>query len=301
MTLKFGGHETFVIREGWLHKGLQLQINEPELLATDDAADGFGVGRNMAKSIRHWLLATGLAERANGNRGPMIPSRMGELVWREDPYFLAPGTWWALHIELATQPGRAGAWYWFFNHFGSPRFERPTCLQSLVNYLQMHRRRLPSRRTLERDVACLLRCYARSDGNRDADPEDGNDCGLAELRLLRHSATTGLYERDSGPKPVPASAIGYNIARVWPEAAGGEGSIDIGIDRLAREPGGPGRILQMTADALFETLQQAERSSRDIEITGLGAERALRISQRAPLAWLREYYAEEAGKQAHAA
>ena len=30
--MRFGGHETFFVREGWLSKGLSLVINNPEWL-----------------------------------------------------------------------------------------------------------------------------------------------------------------------------------------------------------------------------------------------------------------------------
>ena len=64
--MKFSGHETFAIREGWLHKGLKLLIEEPELLYDEYVADFLGVGKNMSRSIRHWLEVTGLAEREAG-------------------------------------------------------------------------------------------------------------------------------------------------------------------------------------------------------------------------------------------
>ena len=159
MRWSFGGHETFVIREGWLHKGLSLLLDDPDTLSGPGAADALGVGQNMAKSIRHWLVVTGLADRAGGKRGALHITELGTLIWSQDCYFLASGTWWALHMQLVNQP-RAGAWCWFFNHFGQPRFERAVCIERLNQYLQLHRWRAPSRNTLERDISCLLRCYA---------------------------------------------------------------------------------------------------------------------------------------------
>jgi hypothetical protein len=68
--MRFGGHETFAIREGWLHKGLRLLADEPHLLADDHAADWLGVGRNMAKSIRHWLVLRRSARLPGRRRSP---------------------------------------------------------------------------------------------------------------------------------------------------------------------------------------------------------------------------------------
>ena len=66
--MRFGGHETFHIREGWLHKGVKLLLEDPKKLVHEHAADWLGVGNNMAKSIRHWLVATGLASRSGTAR-----------------------------------------------------------------------------------------------------------------------------------------------------------------------------------------------------------------------------------------
>ena len=55
--MQFGGHETFPLREGWLHKGLELVHADGRAFEDEHVSDRLGVGRNMAKSIRHWLLA----------------------------------------------------------------------------------------------------------------------------------------------------------------------------------------------------------------------------------------------------
>src|SRR5437867_7802356 len=102
--MRFGGHETFAIREGWLHKGLKLLIEQPDRLVDEYAADWLGVGRNMAKSIRHWLVATNLADQALGQRSGKTArlkvTEFGRLVYERDPYFSEIGTWWALHVNL---------------------------------------------------------------------------------------------------------------------------------------------------------------------------------------------------------
>lgn len=291
MKWSFGGHETFVIREGWLHKGLALLTSDPEALAGPQAADALGVGQNMAKSIRHWLTVTGLAERPNGKRGNQEPTGLGSLIWEEDPYFLAPGTWWALHMQLINNP-RAGAWNWFFNYFAQPRFERAVCIERLNQYLQLQRRRPPSRNTLERDLSCLLRCYATQVPPKQEDPEDGNDCGLRELGLLYHFPGSGVFQRVTDTKSIPAELIGYNIALIRAEAQGDSGTVEVSIDALAREIGGPGAALQVSAESLYEILQQAERNHPELAIAGLGAERVLRMPRRAPIDWLQLHYAE---------
>ena len=45
--MRFGGHETFPVRDGWLHKGLKLVAEEPDKLRDEHVADWLGVGRNV--------------------------------------------------------------------------------------------------------------------------------------------------------------------------------------------------------------------------------------------------------------
>ena len=53
--MRFGGHETFPVREGWLHKGLKLVAEEPDKLSHEHVADwleayykGGGLSRHAA-------------------------------------------------------------------------------------------------------------------------------------------------------------------------------------------------------------------------------------------------------------
>jgi len=89
--MRFGGHETFPIREGWLNKGLRLLIDEPEKLVDEYYADWLGVGRNMGKSIKHWLVATGLATPISTTRSTkksrLQETELGKLISKYDPYF----------------------------------------------------------------------------------------------------------------------------------------------------------------------------------------------------------------------
>ena len=54
----FGRHETFALRYGWLPKGFQAAVRNPKIFLDDLATVELGVGKNMVKSIRHWLRAT---------------------------------------------------------------------------------------------------------------------------------------------------------------------------------------------------------------------------------------------------
>ena len=138
--MKFSGHETFQVREGWLHKGMKLIAHAPQLIGDEFVSDYLGVGRNMAKSIRHWLVATNLARpiQQEKTKRPVLEfTEFGELVWECDPYFVELGTWWMLHINLVNNPSVATSWSWFFNSFTHGRFDRSVCLAVSYTHLTL--------------------------------------------------------------------------------------------------------------------------------------------------------------------
>ena len=60
--IKMKRHESFSIREGWLVKGIKAFVENNKVFSASDATDILGIGTNMVKSLKYWLLATTLIE-----------------------------------------------------------------------------------------------------------------------------------------------------------------------------------------------------------------------------------------------
>src|SRR2546430_520729 len=60
----FARHETFAPRYGWLKKGFEAIRSDGAVFSYEDAAIRLGVGKNMARAIRYWILACGVVEEA---------------------------------------------------------------------------------------------------------------------------------------------------------------------------------------------------------------------------------------------
>jgi hypothetical protein len=302
--MKYGGSETFAIREGWLHKGLKLLRTSPALLGDPYVADWLGVGRNMGKSIKHWLLATGLATVSSGpDKHPQfVSTQLGDLVASRDPYFVQHGTWWALHIELVNCPDHAAVWWWFFNHFSLTRFDRAMCLSALQTHLQLTQQRPPAQKTLQRDIACLIATYATYLPAEANDPEDADDCPFRELRLMTYSRATGACTLDASAKEIPAELLGYSLAKSLGARAEKSRMLDVTLREASNHIGGPGKAFVMGPDALFELALKSEQvlGRSNLEVAGLGAERMIRIVSRSRYEWLDAYY-DRIEAQRHAA
>ena len=61
---------------------------------------------------------------------------------------------------------------------------------------------------------------------------------------------------------------------------------------MVQTVGGPGRVLVLTNESLFELAQRAEDDlpHHDLHIVGLAGERILRIQKKSPLQWIEDCY-----------
>jgi len=287
--MKFSGHETFTIREGWLHKGMKLVHEDAQLFGDIiGASDALGVGTNMVKSIRHWLIATGLAEVSGKSDAILRPTQLGKLIWSKDPYFTDLGTWWILHVNLVRNKEQATTWYWFFNNFGHQRFDRTLCLNQLGHYLTYESSRITSASTLNRDISCLLASNSRVIPDHHSDPEDYTDCPFTELGLMNFYRLSNSYETHLNPKPVPPEIVAYCLALEFQSQA----ESGISIREAATATMGPGRAFLLTSESLYDLLVQTEQSldGKGLQIGGRGSERIVKLNDQPADEWVAAYY-----------
>ncbi len=289
--MRFGGHETFTIREGWLYKGLKLLDKEPRAFANPYVSDTLGVGRNMAKSIRHWLQVTGLISREEKPAGSLRISELGRLILEHDPYFLEIGTWWALHIQLTTQQEEAVVWPWFFNDFTLERFDRAHCQAQLQRHLELSNMRPSSPKTLARDILCLLSSYARPIPAEPGDPEDPAESPFRDLGLLTHYRDSGHYEVRREAKNIPPELFVYCLAKTFGNDHTG-GYLTIPLRDAVAIRGAPARVFALTPEVLVDTVQEAETMLEEehISLIAIGGERGVRLKNLPPLQWVGRYY-----------
>jgi len=291
LATRFGGHETFAVREGWLSKGLVLIKDNPCAFEDPLVSDDLGVGRNMAKSILHWLTVTGLVWKEK-DRSLSITDT-GEVVLAYDPYLLSVGTWWALHINLVTRREDAVVWRVFFNNFSRERFDRIGCVEELRRQLALDGQRLPGEKTLSRDVACLLSSYATILPPEDTDPEEGRESPFRSLGLVTQLRETGIYRMNRRQKDIPPAMLGYALSIMLSSKLEGNFA-DIRFSEAFAKPGSAGKTLCLDLEAFADLLDKAERSlgSELIHVRQLGGERFIRVRCISGSDWLMKYYAE---------
>ena len=251
--MHFAKHETFHIREGWLTKGLHILQENDRVFLDQEAPEILGMGKNMVRSLRYWMQATGLTEEVR--RGVLTvqrPTLLGELIREHDIYLEREATLRLIHYNLACSRDLATTWYYFFNHFASGNFTREYFLERLSHWVnaQTDKSRKVAESSLKKDFATLVKTYL-ADKSGDRTPEDSMECPLTSLGLLSSfrelndddkRVTVYRYETGDAANVHPLVFL-YVILR-W-QAENRDGARQVSLNNILREPMNAGRIFNI--------------------------------------------------------
>lgn len=186
--MAFGQHQTFYLRQHWINKGLREVREDGRFFYRDDNFEVLGVGKSMAKSIRHWLTAMQLVEDVRLTQTEVVLTELADIVMQFDPYIKSKQTLSLLHYLLVTEEDDATTWYWFFNVFNERVFNKVMLVEQLTRWTIENYPRAVSATTIKRDIDCLIQLYALKE-YRNQTPEDVIKSPFEALELIQ--ATTG--------------------------------------------------------------------------------------------------------------
>lgn len=254
----FARHETFHPRYGWLKKGFDAVVADPEVFLSQDATVRLGVGKNMVRAIRYWCRAFKLTnERSNPEHPRMFmaePTEFGTLLLGDegwDPYLENPTSLWLLHWKLLQSPCYAPVWYAVFNgaYLGN------VTDAALLREAQSLRDGRPGwgdvvDASLKKDVDCLLRMYAprRSPAKS---LEDSLDSPFAALGLVTAvEADRHLYSLNTGTKEGLADELLVFAMIDFMRTHDRGASRTMLFSRLAYDENSPGRLFRLAESEL---------------------------------------------------
>ncbi len=269
---QLSGHETFPLRYGWLKKAFDA-VSETEdneisrsVFKANDAIARFGVGRNMVSSIKHWATAIGIIEDDSRR---IKTTQFGRRIFSSgglDPYMENPATAWLVHWQLCGKPPNPPkphktTWFWAFNHFPSPLFEREMFVKGILKLARDREWPRASVSTIKNDVACFVRTYVQLQ-SRKANREDTLESPLTELGLIRSTGSRDRFRFVLGRKPSLGSGVFcYAVTEFW---SGYSSARTLSFEALAHEPGSPGRVFLLDENDLIDRLSTLEDVSNGL-------------------------------------
>lgn len=251
---QFAGHETFPLRLLWLKKAFDAigSCADVRMFQEHEAIVRFGVGRNMAASMRYWALASGYFTECDRVIGP---TELGQAVLADDgldPYLEQAATIWLVHWHVASTPNMTTTIYYAFNLLSSIEFD-PSILREEIFALVEENGWRATRGTLKRDIEVFLRSYVR---RGDVLNEDAAEPLLAELAIIREARLGGWYEFVRGPKPSLHDAVfAYALGEFW-ERSGGATTLT--VEQICYAPGSPGSVFKLDEDSVITRLMRLD-------------------------------------------
>jgi len=265
--MKFRAHDTFFIRKGWLSKGMRNVIANPDVFVSreNNPMDVLGIGANMVKALRYWMVAVGLTTEPAAGQRIQAPTRLGNLIHDNDRYFEEMGTLWLLHYQLVKasegKDTEATSWWFFYNEFKTGEFTKDDFLAQLDKYLRNSDEGEKPVRTIEDDFNCIISTYVpRIKSNPEkVRPESNIDCPLGELGLIdivgieKSGSRLKLY-RKSAPKKDTLHPL-ILLAIILDKANGAD---EVRISAIQNENGNAGKVFNLDIIDLIALLYKIE-------------------------------------------
>ena len=177
------GHESFYPREGWLTKGITSLAESPEIFYSANvikAIDALGIGANMVKSLRYWLLYFGLADIVE--RGQKLQlSELGRAILKNDPFIQQKSTLWLLHINSICN---APLWSACCKSSEMPGYSKDYLLQKLESFVKSESDKTYSTKTCASYIEVFVNTYVRTPS---LDVEGNLQSPLSKLKLLNYN------------------------------------------------------------------------------------------------------------------
>lgn len=187
--LRFSGHDTFHCREQWLLKGVQLAGNECDISIFKDSEAIFklGVGKNMVRSILHWMKAFKVIDDEN--------NQLGELTYilfkglELDPYLENEGSLWLMQYFLCST-GYASIFSAIFKDYFSDKasleFSETQIKSFLLREIEKNNQKKVTDKTLNSDFKVFIKTYVSPNKNTKTVEDDFNTPLLA-LNLVSNT------------------------------------------------------------------------------------------------------------------
>ncbi|MHC8520850.1 DUF4007 family protein [Rossellomorea sp. H39__3] len=210
--MTYGQHQSFYLRDRWLNKAIKHLKQDERFFYDDEAFEKMGLGKNMVKSLRFWVVATGVVEeKFNEERKKIhLLTPLGEILYKYDKFIQFNDTASILHYHLSSQREPATTWFWFFNIFSNGAISKDDLHISLVDWVNTHEEKKFSERSLKRDVDCMVKLYTA--GQSVIDPEEVIQSPINKTGLIKE--TKGMViKKQPSIADIGESALYYTLAK----------------------------------------------------------------------------------------
>lgn len=246
--VKMKRHESFSIREGWLVKGIKAIKIDSKVFTSQNATDILGMGSNMVKSLKYWMLTTNIID--DGSKKINL-TKFGKLLDKYDEYLDDDFSWWMLHIMMSLNINEFYILNTFFNKCAMQSFSKEDLLETISRNLDSKNIDF-NEKTLVDEINMVIKTYCIDE--KIDNPENNFICPLSNLELVRKTGRN-LYERNRpSMKKINYLVVYYLILILL------ENKDAMSIDDMLTIDNGPSKILNLDKNLFNEHLDEMKRN-----------------------------------------
>lgn len=263
ISYRFSGHDTFHCKEQWLLKGLQLIVNQEDtdVFKDENSIYELGVGKNMVRSIFHWLKAFGLVN------GESELSEIAKQLFIEnelDPYLEYEGSLWLLQYYICKSQ-YASIFKIIFSDYLADKaveeFSEFQIVKFIEKELRGQKQKSISEKTLEADYKVFIRSYVPPVKNHKTVEDDFN-IPLLSLNLIsdtkrKNDYGQSIYRINKGWHDIPLEIFLYCLYDEYESKLEGNTEALLTYDDIRNTLGA---YLCLSNDKLYDLLEQAAQS-----------------------------------------
>ena len=282
------GHGTFILRDGWLNKGLVEVSKEgnERIFNSLNATDVFGIGTNMVGALKYWLQAFDLIQDKRGGGSEL--TELGKLIYENDSYLEDIFTIWIMHSCIVKNYEKASLFHDYFNDDKIQIVEKEQLLQ--IFRMKWDEYSIPES-SIKSDIDILFNTYCKE--KIIDDPEDKIVSPLVELSLIKKNNDEYIKVQPD-LRLLPDEIILYELSQLFGQEYENEEHIGktISIERVASGKYSLGCIYNLSKIATNQMLNRLENLKyiRIDRTAGLDVVYDEGIPE--PLDIIREYYAQ---------
>lgn len=266
-SVKMKRHESFSIREGWIAKGIKTIKKNPKVFSSQNATDILGIGNNMVKSLKYWMIATRIIDVSSKN---IKLSEFGELLDKYDEYLDDDFSWWMLHVMVALNIEEFYVLNVFFNKCVMQTFSKENLFEIISKRLYSKNIKF-NENTLVDEINMIIKTYCIDE--KIDNPENNFVCPLSNLELIKKIGKNSYVRNKPSVKKLNYLVVYFLILNLIKE------SDAMSIDDMLNAENGPSKILNLDKNLLNDYLDEL-RSNKLIDINRTAGLNMVYIRQR---------------------
>lgn len=249
-SYRFSGHDTFHCKEQWLLKGVQTAEKEGyEYLRDMKAIADLGVGKNMVRSIQHWLKSFNIINDKNQL------TEFSRFIFTDksfDPYLEYNGSLWLLQYQLCKRK-YASIFKIIFGEYFMDKAVFEFSEYQIFRYVNSELKRVEHKpitdKTFAGDFKVFIKTYLPQVKSYKTVEDDFN-VPLVSLNLIEDTGrfndkTQKIYRLNADAHDVPIEILAYCILDYF------EDEIAISFENISNTIGS---FLCLTNDKLDQSL-----------------------------------------------